>query len=318
MARQSTVSVKTGSAASGAAGVTKAPAKKSTPRKAAKKAPIKTADSSAVAATKPATKKPGPKKAAAKSTTPKMSATNASATASTSVDPENSTAGQSEAPQSPREARRLQRIEMSREQILDTAEELFAENGYYETGLKDVAARCEFSVGSIYTFFENKDSLYEQVLMRRSIGLEAIHKLVPDSVPADERLVTLADIQIRHAQEHPAWGALTAELSRIARSRGSVVPEPWHHYGERVFGFLVGVFEKGHEEGTLRPGSPHALASLYHAVVSSFILVSSLSPKSAEEDWPADTEEFLNFVRDTFSSRTPDYLEESAARRQQA
>ncbi|WP_245866029.1 TetR/AcrR family transcriptional regulator [Rhodococcoides kyotonense] len=236
----------------------------------------------------------------------------------TAVEPDPAAVGATDAPQSPREARRLQRIELSREQILDTAEELFAENGYYETGLKDVAARCEFSVGSIYSFFENKDSLYEQVLMRRSIGLEAIHKLVPDSVPADERLVTLAEIQIRNAQEHPAWGALTAELSRIARSRGTVVPEPWHHYGERVFVFLVGVFEKGHEEGTLRPGSPQALASLYHAVLSSFILVSSLSPKSTGEDWPEDTEEFLNFVRDTFSSRTPSYLEESAARRRRA
>ncbi len=51
---------------------------------------------------------------------------------------------------SPRELRKQQRIALSREQILDTAEELFAEYGYHETGLKDLAARCEFSVGSIY------------------------------------------------------------------------------------------------------------------------------------------------------------------------
>src|SRR5690349_16610902 len=158
--------------------------------------------------------------------------------------------------QSPREARRLQRIELSREQILDTAEELFATHGYYDTGLKDVAAKCEFSVGSIYTFFESKDVLYEQVLMRRSIGVDALQILAPDSMPADERLVRVAEVLINHSVEHPAWGALTAEVTRIARSPGTAIPEVWSHHAQRLQKFLVDVVRQGQEDGTLRPGSP--------------------------------------------------------------
>lgn len=206
-------------------------------------------------------------------------------------------------PTSPKEARRQQRIETSREQILDTAEQLFAERGYHETGLKEVAAKCEFSVGSIYSFFESKDDLYEQVVMRRCIGIEALESLIPDSVPADDRLVLFAEIQIRHANEHPAWGQISAEMSRFGRS-GSSVPEAWRQYGRRMQRYVVDVIERGQRDGTLRPGSPVALGRLYFAVVTAFILVSTIAANSSEEEgWPSDTEEFLGFVYDTFSAR---------------
>ncbi|MGV9862278.1 TetR/AcrR family transcriptional regulator [Rhodococcus koreensis] len=204
---------------------------------------------------------------------------------------------------SPREARRQQRIDTSREQILDMAEQLFAERGYHETGLKDVATRCEFSVGSIYSFFDNKDSLYEQVLMRRSADLKAIQNSIPDHIAADERLVRLAENRIKHAREYPAWGALTAEISRFTRTRGTDIPEVWIQFGRSSQRYLADVIKKGQAEGSLRPGSPVALARLYNAVVSSFILVDAMSQMGDHaEAWPSDTEEFLDFVHDTFSS----------------
>lgn len=207
--------------------------------------------------------------------------------------------------QSPREARRLQRIELSREQILDTAEELFATHGYYDTGLKDVAAKCEFSVGSIYTFFESKDVLYEQVLMRRSIGVEALQLLAPDSMPADERLVKIAETLINHSVEYPAWGALTAEVTRIARSPGTTIPEVWGHHAQRLQKFLVDVVKTGQADGTLRHGSPRSLARLYWAVVTSFIVVSAMGTMYGT-DQPDDPQEFLGFLRDTFSANVSD------------
>lgn len=204
--------------------------------------------------------------------------------------------------QSPRERRRQQRIELSREQILDTAEELFAERGYYETGLKDVAARCEFSVGSIYTFFDSKDVLYEQVLMRRSLSIEALEELLPESVPTDRRLVNLARIWIDHAVEYPAWGALTAEVTRLARSPGSVIPEAWSHQTQQRQKYIVDLIKQGQADGTLRHGSPTSLGRLFYAVVTSFIVVTTMGRMHDTEE-PDDAEEFLGFVQDTFSTR---------------
>lgn len=213
------------------------------------------------------------------------------------------TPGESTA-QSPREARRLLRVGLSREQILDTAERIFAEHGYHEAGLKEVAAECEFSVGSIYSFFENKDDLYKQVLMRRSLAVEAIQQLAPESMPADKRLVELARIQIEHAKQYPDWATLTSEISRTGRQKGAVKPIVWTEYLDEVMRFLVTVIKKGQREGTLRQGSPTALATLYNAVNMAFVLVSTLSQDATTPDneWSADIQGYLDFVQDTFST----------------
>ena len=66
-----------------------------------------------------------------------------------------------------REQRRLLHQDLSRNQLLDAAEEVFGEKGFHDTTLKEVAELAEFSVGSVYSFFENKDDLFLNVFLRR-------------------------------------------------------------------------------------------------------------------------------------------------------
>ena len=49
--------------------------------------------------------------------------------------------------------------------ILDTAEELFGNQGYRATSLQQVAERCEFSVGALYQFFAGKEELFALTLV---------------------------------------------------------------------------------------------------------------------------------------------------------
>jgi len=56
--------------------------------------------------------------------------------------------------------------EITRERILDAAEELFAERGYGGTTLRDVASRVGIRNPSLYNHFESKDALYAAVLER--------------------------------------------------------------------------------------------------------------------------------------------------------
>lgn len=51
--------------------------------------------------------------------------------------------------------------------ILDTAEELLAEKGLHRTSISDIAKASEFGVGTIYKYFENKDSIIETLLKTR-------------------------------------------------------------------------------------------------------------------------------------------------------
>ena len=66
-----------------------------------------------------------------------------------------------------REQRRQLHQDLSRTQLLDAAEEVFGAKGFHETTLKEIAELAEFSVGSVYSFFENKDDLFLNVFLRR-------------------------------------------------------------------------------------------------------------------------------------------------------
>ena len=74
-----------------------------------------------------------------------------------------------------RSQRRLQHQDLSRQQLLDAAEEVFGRKGFHETTLKEVAELAEFSVGSVYSFFESKDDLFRQIFARR--GEELLYEM---------------------------------------------------------------------------------------------------------------------------------------------
>jgi AcrR family transcriptional regulator len=79
----------------------------------------------------------------------------------------------------PREERRLLHQELSRTQLLDAAEEIFGQKGFHDTTLKEIADRADFSVGSVYSFFQNKDDLYVNVWLRRGAELLLASRPLP-------------------------------------------------------------------------------------------------------------------------------------------
>ena len=86
-------------------------------------------------------------------------------------------------------------------QILDAAEDLFAECGFSGTTLRDVATRVGIQIPSLYNHFESKEGLYAAVLER---GLEpVIHVLAnlvaessqqrPDARPVVQSIMAVLD-----------------------------------------------------------------------------------------------------------------------------
>jgi len=53
-----------------------------------------------------------------------------------------------------------------RDDILETAERVFAEKGYHETGIADIAAELGIGHGTFYRYFRNKQDIASTVLER--------------------------------------------------------------------------------------------------------------------------------------------------------
>jgi AcrR family transcriptional regulator len=64
----------------------------------------------------------------------------------------------------------------TKEKILDTAYKLFCEKGYYQTTTNEIARVAEVSIGSLYSYFKDKDTIFLEILDRYSKEFSEIFK----------------------------------------------------------------------------------------------------------------------------------------------
>jgi AcrR family transcriptional regulator len=69
----------------------------------------------------------------------------------------------------------------TKEKILDTAYRLFCEKGYYRTTTNEIARIAGVSIGSLYSYFKDKDTIFLEILDRYHESFMAVHeKLAED------------------------------------------------------------------------------------------------------------------------------------------
>lgn len=61
-------------------------------------------------------------------------------------------------------ARRARHHHTDRSLLLEAAEKIFSQRGYYATSIRHIAREAGFSVGGVYQFFKSKDDLYLAVI----------------------------------------------------------------------------------------------------------------------------------------------------------
>ncbi|MET7768355.1 TetR/AcrR family transcriptional regulator [Nocardia sp. NPDC005366] len=194
---------------------------------------------------------------------------------------------------------------MTRSQVLDVAEHAFASAGFHNTSIKSIAERCEIAVGTIYTLFEDKDSIYEAVLRRRGAALHALTEAkASESGPADTTLVQLAELQIRYFREHSDWAELASALGSGARvappgAGSSHLYEVGHQV---VADVLADVMARGQREGRIRDGNPQALALIFLGMLETFHRIDNAN-HAERPDY--GLVEFLDLVHAAFSAPGP-------------
>lgn len=122
----------------------------------------------------------------------------------------------------------LTKGERTRQRLLDAAEQLFAENGYSSTSLRDVASAAGIREPGIYNHFKGKEALYSEVLERALQPLaDAITATVAHGAPEAELLELPARLTDLLA-EHPSMPALFQQaLAGNADDAGHAVMGAW-------------------------------------------------------------------------------------------
>lgn len=170
-----------------------------------------------------------------------------------------------------RQQRREEHQRLSRDQLLDAAEEVFGAKGYHETSLKEVAELAEFSVGSVYTFFENKDDLFQQIFLRRGEEyLPRLSAVLASDNPADQVLHDLIDFECGYFRDHKHFARLYLRYWGALPSSERVSDVQVSGRYQEAMGMQSELFRRGQAEGLFRGGDPDALSRLFSGMVAAF------------------------------------------------
>ncbi|MFD0690697.1 TetR/AcrR family transcriptional regulator [Actinomadura fibrosa] len=171
-----------------------------------------------------------------------------------------------------REQRRERRRALSRDQILDAAERVFARAGFHEASLREIAELAEFSVGTVYGFFTGKDEIYREIFLRRAAEfLPGMRDVLAAPRRPREQLLDLAGWQVGFFRRFPEFGRLVLRGGAIAPPLADPPDD-----GRILENFRASqrmqadLFRRGQEAGELRPGDPMLLARMFTGLVSAF------------------------------------------------
>lgn len=152
--------------------------------------------------------------------------------------------------------------------IIDASMRMFLEEGYEKTSIRNIADKIEYSPGTIYLYYKDKDELLHDV-QREAFDrlLQTLREKAPSKSPA-KRLeqIALAYIEFGHAQPD------LYDLMFIIRAPMNKVEEKGWLNGKSCFGYLMACVEECVAKKLIRFTDPRAAAlsvwSMCHGLVS--------------------------------------------------
>lgn len=162
--------------------------------------------------------------------------------------------------------------EEMRQRILEAAQRLFLEQGFEKTSIRNIADAIEYSPGTIYLYFKDKNDIFFALHQLAFQALGGSFQSVMAIEEPFERLIALGKEYLRYAFENPEFYDLMFLMNAPIESldcRNCV----WED-GHLLFGMLHSIIaacqEKGHFEGKsiddlsmMIWASVHGLASIH-------------------------------------------------------
>jgi AcrR family transcriptional regulator len=149
--------------------------------------------------------------------------------------------------------------------ILRTAERLFAAGRYHEVTLDHLCKQAGIGKGTVYRYFEDKEDLYYQVILR---GLDVLVASVREvgereEDPAQGLRQAARCVTDFYADRHALFSLMWSEQLRGSCHKRNARKQ-WQGKSDKIVDVLAGFIEKGMQSGTyeLRGLSPAAAARL--------------------------------------------------------
>ena len=174
----------------------------------------------------------------------------------------------------------------TKERILETALEMFSQNGYNGTNIRELTAALGLVKSSIYKHFEDKEAIWN-TLLDRMIAYYDEHfgsaERLPPVPETAEGLVAMTmrmvDFTVRDEKVVMTRKLLQIEQFRDGRARALATK----HFLTGLTEMFTPVFAGMMDRGIVRRDDPAMLAFAYTAPISALIRLCDREPERTEE-----------------------------------
>jgi AcrR family transcriptional regulator len=177
-----------------------------------------------------------------------------------------------------------------REQVIEAASRLFAEQGYHGTAVGDICDALGVGKGVFYWYFPSKEALFSELLQSSLLELRRYQQVaiakVDDPVGRIEQGIRAS---IQFFRENPGFLELTRIAARyeefssfVVRGQQIVVADTANHIKE------------GMSQGSIRHGDPELMAHGILGAIFHFVEIYLETPTSPSER-PALEDEAVSF-----------------------
>jgi TetR/AcrR family transcriptional regulator len=182
-----------------------------------------------------------------------------------------------------------------RQEMLAAALDLFSQKGYYNVSMHEIAAQAEFSIGTLYKFFQNKEDLYKALVLEQCDKFE--DALIQAIETPDDEIEKLRNY-VRTRSERFRSNLPFVRLF-LAESRGvsfSIKAGLNEELRKRYYNFLerlATIFDRGIKNQRFKKiADPYYLAAALDSIVDASLLLWLDAPD--RHPYPEDPDTILN------------------------
>jgi len=143
--------------------------------------------------------------------------------------------------------------EQNKKLILEATKKLIAEKGITQLTMEEVAKKADLATGTLYLYFNNKESLFAAVNARINKEINQAIKIKMDLYhTGSEKVVATGTAIIEYSHSHPQKWKVGTELYQVQfeNPQDPHVQEFLHTANEMIH-MLANAYQQGIDEGTI-------------------------------------------------------------------
>ncbi len=180
-----------------------------------------------------------------------------------------------------RSARKTREQEWRRRDILVAAERLFSKNGFFKTGMAEIAEAAEFAIGTVYHFFKSKEEIYISLIEAKMEEFAArIDARVAAAPTATGKVEAVIRTKLEYFEENRNFFRIyVSEWSGFEWTMKSAFGERcWKRYQAQL-DLVTDLIRSGSRQGEFRAVVPAEAAYALHGMLNSTIYLWILQAK---------------------------------------